>query len=242
MTAAHPLLAEAVVAAIGRAASAHRGKRWSAGTFTDLNDRASHPCGVFRGEPFSVFAKLSIAPDAGEQFRAELAGLNLLADAAPVVTPDPIATGVVCVQEGTLLLFEALPERPPEARSLADWRSIGHTLAALHQVHDERLGLGQLDGFFGPIPQDNRPVPSNRWADFYAERRLIPHLRLAVDSGHLPADLAAEVEQVARRLPSLCGPEPRPSLLHGDAQQPGRCGGDRRGPVLRASGDRPCAR
>jgi fructosamine-3-kinase len=44
-------------------------------------------------------------------------------------------------------------------------------------------------------------------------------LRLAVDSGHLPLDLAAEVEQLVRRMPVLAGPEPRPSLLHGDAQQ-----------------------
>lgn len=219
MTVAHPLLAAAVVAEIERAASAHRGKRWAADGFTDLDDRASHPCGIFRGEPFSVFAKLSLAPDARDQFRAELAGLTLLRDAAPVATPEPVATGVVSAGGRTLLLFEALQERPPAARSGADWRSIGRTLAALHQVHGEKFGLAQLDGFFGPLPQDNRPVPSNRWADFYAERRLIPRLRLAVDAGILPPDLAAQVERVARRLPALCGPEPRPSLLHGDAQQ-----------------------
>jgi Fructosamine kinase len=44
-------------------------------------------------------------------------------------------------------------------------------------------------------------------------------LRSAVDSGHLPLDLAAEVEQRVRGMPVLAGPEPRPSLLHGDAQQ-----------------------
>jgi fructosamine-3-kinase len=44
-------------------------------------------------------------------------------------------------------------------------------------------------------------------------------LRHAVDSGHLPTELAAGVEQVVARLPELCGPEPVPTLLHGDAQQ-----------------------
>jgi fructosamine-3-kinase len=62
-------------------------------------------------------------------------------------------------------------------------------------------------------------VSSNRWAGFYAERRLIPRLRSAVDSGHLPPELVTQVERVARRLPVLCGPEPAPSLHHGDAQQ-----------------------
>jgi hypothetical protein len=44
-------------------------------------------------------------------------------------------------------------------------------------------------------------------------------LRAAVDSGHLPQALAARVGDIAARLPALAGPEPRPSLLHGDAQQ-----------------------
>lgn len=59
----------------------------------------------------------------------------------------------------------------------------------------------------------------NRWAEFYAERRVWPRLRSAVDAGHLPLDLVPEIERLLERLPLLCGPEPRPSLLHGDAQQ-----------------------
>jgi len=215
----HPLLADSVIRAIEHAASAHRGKPWVYRAFTDRSDLASHPSGVFHGEPFSVFAKLGVAANAGEQFAAELSGLNLLRDLAAIAIPTPIAAGVVAVSSGSLLLSEALPERAPQARSGADWRSIGRTLAALHRVHDESYGLDQTIGFFGPFRQDNRPVRSNRWTDFYAERRLVPRLRSAVDSGHLPSDLAAQVERVVRRLPSLCGPEPVPSLLHGDAQQ-----------------------
>jgi fructosamine-3-kinase len=44
-------------------------------------------------------------------------------------------------------------------------------------------------------------------------------LRLAVDSRHLPAGLRAGIERILTRLPDLGGPEPAPSLLHGDAQQ-----------------------
>src|SRR5205823_10512119 len=135
----------------------------------------------------------------------------------------PVAGGLAGTEPGTggrpLLLYEALTERPPAARKRADWRSIGQVLAVLHQAGHERFGLDGPRGFFGPLPQDNRPVPANRWADFYRERRLLPMLRVAVDSGHLPSALAAGVEEVATRLPVLAGPEPRPSLLHGDAQQ-----------------------
>jgi fructosamine-3-kinase len=187
--------------------------------FTDLNDRASHPCGVLHGEHFSVFAKLGLGPKTGEKFQAELSGLTLLRERARIATPTPIETGLVSLDHGFLLLTEALSERPPQDRTSDDWRSIGHTLATLHKVGSARFGLEHLNGFFGPLPQDNTPVISNRWVDFYAERRVAPLLRPAVDSGHLPMDLAGGVEQLMERLPSLCGPEPQPTLLHGDAQQ-----------------------
>ena len=215
----HPLLGAEVLAAIEHAATAHRGRPWVSQGFTSLDDRASHPCGILHGTPFSVFAKLSPAAEAREQFTAELAGLRLLHQAARIAVPFPVASGLAGTPAGALLLYEALPERPSEAREPRDWRAIGRVLAALHQAGHERFGLDGPRGFFGPLPQDNRPVPANRWADFYRERRLLPMLRVAVDSGHLPSALAAGVEEVATRLPVLAGPEPRPSLLHGDAQQ-----------------------
>lgn len=213
----HPLLDPEVLTVIEGAASEHLGRRWVSRGFTDLNDRASHPCGVLHGTPFSVFAKLSTAADAREQFTTELAGLRLLGRAARI--PVPVAAGLAELPSGALMLSEALAERRPEARGRREWRSIGQVLATLHQVGAARFGLGGRRGFFGPLPQDNRPVPSNRWADFYLHRRITPMLRLAVDSGHLPPGVAAGVSRVAARLPVLSGPEPRPSLLHGDAQQ-----------------------
>ena len=215
----HPLLEAQVKSAVESEASRHLGRSWVADAFTDLADRASHPCGLLRGRPFSVFAKLSLDRTAGEQFQAELDGLTFLRQRAAIVTPVPIGSGLVHLAEGALLLFETLSERPSEVRTRDDWRSIGYTLAALHQVHDPHFGLDHLNGYFGPLFQDNRPMASNRWADFYAERRIAPRLRSAVDSGHLPLDLAADIERLQRRLSTLCGPDPQPTLLHGDAQQ-----------------------
>ena len=220
VTRLHPLLNQSIRCAIERSVAAHLGRPWKASSFRDLNDQASHPCGVFHDElSFSVFAKLGIAVDAGEQFASELRGLDLVRQRAGVRTPTPIGEGLVELEHSWLLLFEALPERLPEARTADDWRAIGQTLAALHRVHAEHFGLEDFDGFFGPLRQDNRTVPSDRWAEFYAERRIRPRLRSAVDAGHLPPELAADVERLLQRLPTLCGPEPRPTLLHGDAQQ-----------------------
>jgi len=70
VTAIHPLLAAEAKSAIESEASSHLGRRWVADAFTDLVDRASHPCGLLHGEPFSVFAKLSLDRAAGEQFEA----------------------------------------------------------------------------------------------------------------------------------------------------------------------------
>jgi fructosamine-3-kinase len=215
----HPLLETNVKTAIETAASLYLGRRWVSRSFTDLNDRASHPCGVLHGEPFSVFAKLDTGDDAEEKFQAELGGLTFLRDRARIAIPTPIGTGLLPLEHGCLLLTEALSERPPEDRTPDDWRAIGHTLAALHHVHDGRFGLEHFNGFFGPLPQDNTPVISNHWVDFYIERRVVPLLRSAVDSGHLPTDLASCVERLVHRLPTLCGPDPQPTLLHGDAQQ-----------------------
>jgi fructosamine-3-kinase len=214
----HPLLEPDVLAAIEHAAADHVGRTWQLVGFVDLSERASHPCGLLHGEGLSVFAKSGTISDA-EQFEAELRGLGLIRRLSPVGTPAPIATGVVVVGERSILLTEALQERPPEQRSSSDWRAIGRALAQLHKVTYDRLGWQGVDGYFGPLRQDNQPVASNRWTDFYAQRRLLPHLRAAVEAGHLGLDFAHRVERLVERLPTLAGPEPVPTLLHGDAQQ-----------------------
>lgn len=57
------------------------------------------------------------------------------------------------------------------------------------------------------------------WAAFYAERRVEPNLRAAVDAGHLPLALAAAATRLVGTIAECSGPEPEPTLLHGDAQQ-----------------------
>jgi protein-ribulosamine 3-kinase len=221
----HPLLRPVIVHAVERAAAEHLGRPWRHAGFTDLNHRASHPCGVFAGSPFSVFAKLDVSPAGHDQFTAELNGLRLIRSVTGVTTPVPVAAGVVVTGAGSLLLTEALAPRGAAAGQAADYRTpedyaaIGRTLAALHRVSGNQFGLAEFDGFFGSVPQSNRPVSPDSWAGFYAGRRVLPMLRLAADSGHLPAELKRGTERVVALLPELCGPDPVPSLLHGDAQQ-----------------------
>ena len=195
---------------VAAAVSRHLGEQWRPTGFTDLRERASHPCGIFHGEPISVFVKLNL----GGETPAELRGLELLRRHA-VAVPRPIAE--VRLDHGTLLVQEAIPEIPAEDRTPEHWASIGYELAKLHRVSGRYFGLTDFDGYFGPLPQDNRPADD--WPAFYGRRRLAPLLRRAVDAGRLDDDLAHRVERVIERLPEIAGPEPRPALVHGDAQQ-----------------------
>jgi fructosamine-3-kinase len=214
------LLRSDVVEVVRRATSDHVGQPWDWDDFADLSDRATHPCGIFRSGVLSVFARLSTDPGGMKLFEAELKGLSLLRTGAGARTPTPVGIGGLIVDHHTsLLLFEALHGRHGEERTSKDWRAMGGALGSLHQTQGHHFGLDDFDGFFGPLPQDNQPISSPCWADFYAERRLAPRLRDAVDSGHLPMALATGVEQIIRRLPTLSGPEPQPTLLHGDPQQ-----------------------
>lgn len=120
--------------AIERAASEHLGRPWTGRSFTNLDDLATHSSGIFHGGPFSVFAKLATDSQGVERFRLELAGLALLHVEARVMTPTPIGAGIVTLGHRSMLLLEALSERRPETRTGDDWRSIGFTLAQVHQA------------------------------------------------------------------------------------------------------------
>lgn len=217
----HALSRPDVAEAIATTVSTHLGRPWTARALVDLGDRASHPCAILRGDGLDVFAKLSTAADGVEQFDAERRGLLQVQRHAGVLVPAPIGAGVVVAGDSTVLVLEALPEIAPAARGPAEWRAIGSTLARLHAVAGPSFGLDgpdALDGFFGPLRQPNGPVAGG-WASFFHERRIEPFRAAARASGHLPPALDRRLDHLVARLDSLTGPEPVPSLLHGDAQQ-----------------------
>jgi fructosamine-3-kinase len=196
---------------VERAVSEHLGRQWTAETARDVSDYACHHAAILSNGTYAVFAKFSEADNGLEQFEIELAGLQLLSKLARVLIPTPI--GIIAVPGGCILVLEAVKavERAPR-----HWREIGQTLARIHRVRSDRFGL-ERDGYIGPLYQDNRLTTD--WQTFYAERRLVPALKLAVDSGNLPQAVARQVETLVPRLPELCGPDVTPTLLHGDAQQ-----------------------
>ena len=138
-------------------------------------------------------------------FAAEANGLRWLAEAAAVPVPE-----VLAVTPSALVISMVPPGRPtPEAAF-----GFGADLARLHAAGAERFGA-PWPGFIASLPLDNAPGPES-WPEWYAARRLLPYLRLAVDAGALRPEDARLVEAVAGRIGSLAGPAEPPSRIHGD--------------------------
>lgn len=188
-----------------------RRRAWVIREARDLTDFASHPCAILSDGVEPVFVKLNTAAQGLDQSEVELASLRWVSEHTRVLTPTPL--GLLPVEGGALLILEAVQA---VERTAEHWRQIGRTLARLHQHTAACFGLDR-HGYFGPLYQDNRPLPD--WPTFFAERRLRPGLRLAIASGNIPATVARQVEALIARLPELCGPAVVPALLHGDAQQ-----------------------
>lgn len=89
----------------------------------------------------------------------------------------------------------------------------GRAVASMHRFGAPTFGF-DTGGFIGPLAMSNEPAAD--WPTFYAERRVLPFLRDAVDSGAVAASDAGIVERVCTRLGELAGPPEPPARLHGD--------------------------
>jgi fructosamine-3-kinase len=158
-------------------------------------------------------------------FAAEANGLRWLAEADAVPVPD-----VLAVTE-TALVISMIPAG--RATASAAFR-FGAELARLHAAGAETFGA-PWQGFIASLPLDNTPASADPvladpapadpvladrapsgWPHWYATRRLLPYLRMAVDSGALRPEDGHLVEAVLERIEELAGPAEPPSRIHGD--------------------------
>ncbi|MEU6474191.1 fructosamine kinase family protein [Streptomyces massasporeus] len=153
-----------------------------------------------------VVAKRSDAPGAA---RAEAAGLRWLAAAGSVRVP------AVHGHEDGWLVIDRVPQGRPGPDAAVRF---GRDLAALHTAGAPAFGApppdGPVDAYIGLAPMRNEPAAD--WPRWYAEQRVLPYLRRAVDRGTVRAGEAVVVERVCERLPELAGPAEPPARLHGD--------------------------
>ncbi|MFE1263076.1 fructosamine kinase family protein [Streptomyces albogriseolus] len=144
-----------------------------------------------------------------EAARAEAAGLRWLAEAD--ATPVPRVHGR---EEAWLVLDRVWEGRPGREAALR----FGRELAGLHAAGAPAFGApppgGPVEAFIGLAPMRN--VTGDDWPAWYAEHRVLPYLRRAVDAGTMDAGEATVVERVCARLPGLAGLAEPPARLHGD--------------------------
>jgi fructosamine-3-kinase len=112
------------------------------------------------------------------------------------------------------LVIEAVPAGRRASPGAAE--RFGRELAALHQAGAGSFGVappgGPVDAWIGLAPMRN--VTGDRWPEWYAEHRVLPYLRTAVDRGALHDP--APIQSVCDRIVELAGPAEAPARLHGD--------------------------
>ncbi|MER3497808.1 MAG: ketosamine-3-kinase [Chitinophagaceae bacterium] len=92
------------------------------------------------------------------------------------------------------------------------WKKFGEQLASLHKVSNDFFGLAD-NNFIGSLRQLN--TPSQSWADFFIECRIVPQLTLAKEKRLLPSSLSKNFEKLFTRLPEIFETS-QAALLHGD--------------------------
>ena len=153
----------------------------------------------------SVFAKTwPSGPPPEGFFAVEAAGLEWLRSAGTVPVPEVI----VALPE--LLALQWVQPGEPDAAAA---ERFGRELAGLHRAGSAVFGA-ERDGFIGPLVQHNTSS-EGPWAPWFAERRLLPYLKISADSGALTAADVATVQRVVARIDGYGGAEP-PARVHGD--------------------------
>ncbi|MEV6108937.1 fructosamine kinase family protein [Streptomyces sp. NPDC051940] len=152
----------------------------------------------------TVFAKTLGDPPPGF-FAAEANGLALLRGTRTAPVP-----AVLGWDEG-LIVLEWL-EPAPATAAAAD--RLGRELAALHDTPAAAYGT-PWPAYIGSLPLPSPAGPVD-WPAFYAEYRLLPYLRRAVDRGGLAPGDARDVERLCGRIAEVAGPPQPPAVIHGD--------------------------
>lgn len=135
-------------------------------------------------------------------FNAEANGIEWLRDAEG----GPPLPDVLDVTP-TSITMSHIDEASPTREAAEDF---GRALAAMHRAGAPSFGAS-WPGFIGPLPLDN--TRGDRWAQWYAERRVLPYLRQAVDRGAVTTTAARDIERICAQLPDNDEP---PSRIHGD--------------------------
>lgn len=176
-------------------------------SFEEKGGGSINTAAIIRTAQGTFFAKWNSVDGRCGMFGAEEHGLKLLADAGEIRIPKPL--GSTEDSSRCYLLMEYLESGD---FGFDFWEVFGTRLARLHRHTQPQFGLDRHN-FIGSLPQMN-PLTGD-WATFFAESRLEPQLKRAVDSGKADAQLVKKFENLYTKLGEIF-PQEAPALLHGD--------------------------
>jgi fructosamine-3-kinase len=137
-------------------------------------------------------------------FEAEAAGLTWLRAAGAAAVPE------VIVALPNLIALEWVEPGTPTAIGAEHF---GRSLAELHRSGASTFGA-DWPGFIGSLALDNTPS-AGPWSSWFAERRLLPYLKISADRGALSATDIAAVDRIIHNIDSY-GVSEAPARTHGD--------------------------
>jgi fructosamine-3-kinase len=152
------------------------------------------------------FLKYNTVPWAHDMFLAEKRGLELLGSAGALV-PGPIEVFSTDTGAGLILQWMDTGNRRP-----GSWEQFGAALAILHRNTNDQFGLDH-DNYIGRLSQSNGLT--SKWLAFYAQHRIEPQLKMAMDKGLMHSNFIKMSERAFKMIEQE-HPPVIPSLLHGD--------------------------
>jgi len=164
-------------------------------------------CAIVRTNKGSYFAKWNDAHAFPGMFEAEERGLSLMSSTKTVKVP-----AVYFTESSNALSWIVMQALETGGRRKNFWEEFGRSLARLHRHTSNTFGLDH-DNYIGSLPQAN--TPATTWSEFFADHRLQPQFRTAVDNGRLSGELGSHLDRLCARLTEMFPNEP-PALLHGD--------------------------
>jgi fructosamine-3-kinase len=150
-------------------------------------------------------------------FLVERRGLELMRSTRTIRVPETYDARDAQGSVPAFILMEWL-ECPPGKTNI-DQELLGRQLAEMHQSGispqvPAAYGLDH-DNYVGSTLQENGW--NTNWTSFFAEKRLMPQMILALHQGRLPGERRRRLERLIEHLGELIGDiERRPALLHGD--------------------------
>lgn len=153
------------------------------------------------------FVKINDASPYPKMFEHEADGLAFLSKHSSFEIPKVIGTGVT--NDIQWIIMEYIDHA---AKRDDFWQQFGVKLAHMHKQTHDMFGY-ETDNYLGSLPQYNSYKKT--WAEFFAENRIAPQLKLAKDAGLASDQMVKLLEKVMTRVDQYFPIEP-PAVVHGD--------------------------